>query len=232
MTDPDIPVPPKLPRTLNEKDTFKRVIVVLDMAPLEIVKVGKSKDSKYHLLNCDDHQGILRKNSKPISEFRPDIAHQCLLSLLDSPLNKAGKLQVYLKTQKGVLIEINPQTRIPRTFARFSGLMVQLLHKLSIRAVGSTEKLLNVIKNPITDHFPTRTVRIGMSGDAEPVRLTEYIKTLPEDYTPVFFIGAMPHGEDSFDFVERKISVSNYPLSASVTCSKVCNSYEELWNIL
>jgi rRNA small subunit pseudouridine methyltransferase Nep1 len=48
---------------------------------------------------------------------------QCLLTLLDSPLNKAGRLQVYVHTAKGVLIEINPHVRIPRTFKRFSGLM-------------------------------------------------------------------------------------------------------------
>jgi hypothetical protein len=38
-------------------------------------------------------------------------------------LNKAGLLQVYVQTAKGVLIEINPSVRIPRTFKRFSGLM-------------------------------------------------------------------------------------------------------------
>lgn len=43
--------------------------------------------------------------------------------LLDSPLNKAGLLQVYIHTEKNVLIEINPHTRIPRTFDRFCGLM-------------------------------------------------------------------------------------------------------------
>jgi rRNA small subunit pseudouridine methyltransferase Nep1 len=48
---------------------------------------------------------------------------QCLLTLLDSPLNKAGLLQVYIHTAKGVLIEVNPGVRIPRTFKRFSGLM-------------------------------------------------------------------------------------------------------------
>jgi hypothetical protein len=48
---------------------------------------------------------------------------QCLLTLLDSPLNKAGLLQVYIHTAKGVLIEVNPSVRIPRTFKRFSGLM-------------------------------------------------------------------------------------------------------------
>lgn len=43
--------------------------------------------------------------------------------LLDSPLNKAGLLQVYIHTERNVLIEINPHTRIPRTFDRFCGLM-------------------------------------------------------------------------------------------------------------
>jgi rRNA small subunit pseudouridine methyltransferase Nep1 len=38
-------------------------------------------------------------------------------------LNKAGLLQVYIQTAKGVLIEVNPSVRIPRTFKRFAGLM-------------------------------------------------------------------------------------------------------------
>ena len=41
--------------------------------------------------------------------------------LLDSPLNRAGFLQVYIHTAHNVLIEVNPQTRIPRTFPRFAG---------------------------------------------------------------------------------------------------------------
>ena len=51
------------------------------------------------------------------------MALQCLLMLLDSPLNKAGLLQVYVHTAKNVLIEVNPQTRIPRIYSRFCGLM-------------------------------------------------------------------------------------------------------------
>ena len=53
---------------------------------------------------------------------------------------------MYIQTTKGDLIEVNPTVRIPRTFKRFSRLMVQLLHKLSIRSVNSGEKLLKVIK--------------------------------------------------------------------------------------
>lgn len=43
--------------------------------------------------------------------------------LMDSPLNRSGLLQIYIHTENNVLIEINPRTRIPRTFKRFSGLM-------------------------------------------------------------------------------------------------------------
>lgn len=43
--------------------------------------------------------------------------------LLDSPLNKAGLLQIYFRTTKNVLVEVSPQCRIPRTFDRFCGLM-------------------------------------------------------------------------------------------------------------
>ena len=44
---------------------------------------------------------------RDIAEARPDITHQCLLTLLDSPINKAGRLQVYIQTARGVLIEVN-----------------------------------------------------------------------------------------------------------------------------
>lgn len=83
------------------------------------MQVGNS----FELLNCDDHTNILKKNNRDPGTSRPDITHQCLLMLMDSPLNRAGLLQVYIHTEKNVLIEINPQTRIPRTFKRFAGLM-------------------------------------------------------------------------------------------------------------
>lgn len=111
---------------------------------------------------------------------------------------------------------------------------VQLLHKLSIRAVNGPDKLLKVIKNPVTDHLPTNCRRITCSGDAPTVKLRDYVASLPQDQSIVFFIGAMAHGVDDFadEFVDEKISVSDYPLSASVTCGKLCNAFEDLWGIL
>lgn len=82
----------------------------------------------FELLNCDDHLNILKKHNRDPGSCRPDITHQTLLMLMDSPLNRAGLLQVYIHTEKNVLIEINPQTRIPRTFKRFAFLMGEYLN--------------------------------------------------------------------------------------------------------
>ncbi|WVW78277.1 hypothetical protein I302_100230 [Kwoniella bestiolae CBS 10118] len=237
-----VPKQATVPKTLEDKENTRRLIVVLSQACLEAYRVssgsgGKNssgKEAKYALLNCDDHQGILAKTGRDIADARPDITHQCLLTLLDSPLNKAGLLQVYIHTARGVLIEVNPSVRIPRTFKRFSGLMVQLLHKLSIRGVNGSEKLLRVIKNPITDHLPTNTIKLTLSADAPTIRLSQFLPTLPETHSVCVFVGAMARGADNFadQFVDQKISISDYSLSASVACGKFCCAMEEMWNII
>jgi len=213
-------------RTLHEKDQEKRLIVILERASLETVKVGKN----YELLNCDKHKHLIKKYKKDASACRPDITHQCLLMLLDSPLNRAGKLQVYIHTEKNVLIEINPQTRIPRTFDRFCGLMVQLLHKLSIHASDGPQKLLKVIKNPISDHLPTGCLKLGTSFKAPEV--VDPRTVVPGDKPFVVVIGALAHGKVETDYTSEEISISNYPLSAALTCTKICNAVEEKWGII
>jgi len=214
--------------TFVKRDT-RRLIVVLEHSSLETVKVGKS----YELLNCDHHKQQILKYRKDPAECRPDITHQCLLMLLDSPLNRAGLLQVYIHTQKKVLIEVNPQTRIPRTFDRFCGVMVQLLHKLTVRASDTSQKLLKVIKNPITDHLPVGCRKYCTSFYADKVLKSNEIATICGDDEPVVIvIGAMAKGSLDCAYTDKNISVSNYPLSAALTCAKFCMAFEEKWNVL
>ncbi|XP_045173344.2 ribosomal RNA small subunit methyltransferase NEP1-like [Mercenaria mercenaria] len=211
-----------VPKTSNEK----RLIIILEKSSLESVKVGKT----FELLNCDKHKSIAKKFKRDIATCRPDITHQCLLMLLDSPLNRAGLLQVYIHTEKNVLIEVNPQTRIPRTFDRFCGLMVQLLHKLSIHAADGPQKLLKVIKNPVTDHLPIGCKKIGMSFKAE--QCVDPRTLVPADEPIVLVVGAMAHGSIDADYTEEEYSISNYPLSAALTCAKLCNAFEEKWGVM
>jgi rRNA small subunit pseudouridine methyltransferase Nep1 len=57
------------------------------------------------LLNSDEHSHIIqsRMHRNPV-DFRPDITHQCLLTLQDSPLNKAGLLKVLVSTMEKQII--------------------------------------------------------------------------------------------------------------------------------
>ncbi|PON31128.1 hypothetical protein TGAM01_v200548 [Trichoderma gamsii] len=238
---PQLVAEQKTPIPVTDKDT-QRLIVVLSNASLEtykavqggVTRAGIHREEKYSLLNSDEHIGVMRKMNRDISDARPDIAHQCLLTLLDSPINKAGRLQIYIHTAKGVLIEVSPSVRIPRTFKRFAGLMVQLLHRLSIRSTTSNEKLLRVIQNPITDHLPPNCRKVTLSFDAEVVRVREYMEALNPKESICVFVGAMAKGADTFadSIVDEKISISNFSLSASVACSKFCHAAEDAWDIL
>lgn len=132
------------------------------------------------------------------------------------------------------MIEVSPTVRIPRTFKRFAGLMVQLLHRLSIRSTNSQEKLLKVIKNPITDHLPPNCRKVTLSFDADVVRVKDYIEDIGPKQSVCVFVGAMAKGNDDFadSFKDDAISLSNYSLSASVACGKFCNAVEDVWNIV
>ncbi|XP_022766590.1 ribosomal RNA small subunit methyltransferase nep-1-like isoform X2 [Durio zibethinus] len=200
-----------IPIAPSDKKTNKTgVIFVLEKASLEVAKVGKS----FQLLNSDDHANFLRKNNKNPADFRPDITHQALLAILDSPVNKAGRLlAVYVRTEKGVLFEVKPHVRIPRTYKRFSGIMLQLLQKLNITAVGKREKLLQVIKNPITKYFPVNSRKIGFSYSSEKlVKMSKYVDAVGDDVNLVFVVGAMAHGRIETEYTDDFI--------ASRTCSR------------
>lgn len=117
-------------------------------------------------MQCDDRaqQSLLRACC---SETR------CMISPVDVSLQA-----VYVHTARNVLIEVNPQVRLPRTFKRFCGLMVQLLQKLSIRASNGSSKLLkvrwasNVLRGKRTllkcfCHPPLHQCTVSESGSAD-----------------------------------------------------------------
>eukprot|EP00899_Mesostigma_viride_P000045 jgi/Mesvir1/10040/Mv20033-RA.1 len=206
------------------------LIFILEKASLECAKVGKT----YQLLNCDDHANFLRKHKRDPAEYRPDICHQVGFALCTHPLNKAGKLLgVYVHTNKNVLIQINTHIRIPRTFKRFCGLMVQLLQKLSIRATNGPDKLMRVIKQPVTKYLPLNCKRVGLSFSApKVVELKEFVRQLEPGIPVVFVCGAMAHGKVEPQYVDEMVAVSGYPLSAACCIGRICNSFEDKWNIV
>ncbi|EYC07000.1 hypothetical protein Y032_0072g642 [Ancylostoma ceylanicum] len=213
----------------DESIEQKRILyVVLEGCSLESAKIGKD----YVILCSDKHANFLRKNKKDPAEYRPDILHQCLLNLLDSPLNRAGQLQVFFRTNKNVLVQVSPQCRIPRTFDRFCGLMVQLLHKLVVRAADSSQKLLTVIKNPVSNYLPVGSRKMLMSFNTEELILPNKLVSSKEEAPLVVVIGGIARGKIVTDYTDQDVKISNYPLSAALTCAKVTSGIEEVWGIV
>jgi len=217
------------------------VIVLLDQATLETVK---NRKGLYELLNCDDHRDLCKKKlRKDPNAFRPDILHQELLALLDSPLNKAGLLRIYISTTQKVLIEVNPSIRAPRTYKRFAGLMVQLLHKMKIKAGNDSTTLLQVIKNPFSSHLPPGTRCFGFSCEGtlySPIALAKTVITIEPDTTgktppTCFVLGAMSKGHISIEdhpYIEKMYSISAYPMSGAAAISRLMGSIEHHWGIV
>ncbi|PXF45702.1 Ribosomal RNA small subunit methyltransferase NEP1 [Gracilariopsis chorda] len=234
-----------------------KVTVLLENANLETVRQS-GRAGGFVLLNSDDHRHLLRKTGRNANDARPDITHQCLLALLDSPLNKEGRLKVYVRTSKNVLIDVNSETRIPRTFTRFAGLMTELLEKLKVRGTSGSTPLLRVIRNPIVSHLPVGTRKVVCTYNTENVmdmrehsrRIADLVdakdsnglsgndnkqRTIADDGEEVnilYVVGAMAHGKIEEDWADEYICISEYPLSAATVCSRITHAYECLFGIL
>ena len=228
----------------NDYDMYnklkKKLIIILEGASLELGNLKKNPQ----ILNCDDHYKIIKSMKKKLDEFRPDIIHQCLLNLFDSPLNKVGLLQVYIHTNKNVLIEINPKTRIPRTFKRFSGLFSQLFLKNEIGTGGTSDggkkeiflKILNTkIENLIED-----VPKILLSEKGRLVDIDIYCKNLEENLKTkknkdiCFIIGTNPKGDidPMIKYNDDCISLSSFDLDSNIICGKICSAFENAWGVL
>ncbi len=97
---------------------------------------------------------------------RPDIIHTLLLSCQESILNKAGMLRVFIHTRENKVIIVNWQTRIPRSFNRFAGLVEDLFYKQKIQ--NDDLVLLEMIDSTIRDFVTSRrfkNVRIFSPDD-------------------------------------------------------------------
>ena len=214
----------------------KKLIIILEGATLELGSIKKNPQ----IINCDDHYKIIKRMKKKLDEFRPDIIHQCLLNLFDSPLNKVGLLQVYIHTNKNILIEINPKTRIPRTFKRFSGLFSQLFLKNEIGIEDNSHKniflkILNLKLENLVKDIP----KILLSEKGRLVDIDTYCKNLDNNLKEkqnkniCFIIGTNPKGDidPMIKYNDDCISLSSFDLDSNVVCAKICSAYENTWGV-
>ena len=219
--------------TILSKLNSQKLYLILEHANIELTKNKKNPE----LINSDDHIQLIKKMGKNLEDYRPDVLYQCLLFLFNSPLNLSGKLQVFIHTKENILIELNPKLKIPKTNKRFNALITQCLNNMRIRAKNSSEILMKVIKNPVTNYLPLGCKIISTNEKSRLIKLDNYLKNdlnLNENNSEsvCFVVGAMSKGDLNINYNTDSVSISSFPLTAGIVCAKILNSFEKNWNII
>lgn len=218
---------------LNQKEIkLKRVIFILADASLELAPewMLKGLKVKRRILDVFWFKDKILKMPDNEKRGRPDIVHRALLLLQDSLLNKRGYLRVYIHTITGDIIEVLPETRPPRHYLRFLGLMEQLLIKGKVPPQG--EPLMRVINVRLRDIINKYNpcIVIGFSRRGKRVNLLEYLSSIASMYENVVnIVGAFPKGffsSDVTDVIDELISIAEESLSAPYVVSKIISTYE------
>jgi len=160
---------------------------------------------------------------------RPDIVHRCLLSALDSVLNREGHLALFLHTYNDQIVEVNPKTRLPRRFTRFVGLMEQLLQAKRVPPRGPP--LLRLRGRSLAVHLrqiePSRIFLLAEDGDPTPPG--ELADQLASESLPLVLVGGFAHGDftsTTRQLADKIVRLDPDPLPASTAISMVIHALE------
>lgn len=157
---------------------------------------------------------------------RPDIIHIFLLTALESILNKTGNLRVMIHTRNNLLIEVSPDSRLPRAYNRFIGLFEKLFSEGEIVAEGKT--LLSIRKEFLETLLRELGGRVIVLAPGTRVQDISSLIHEPEDITVV--IGGFSEGDyrtnlNSFE----KFSIFDQELTIWSVGMEVITQYERVF---
>ena len=170
----------------------------------------------------------LKENEK---RGRPDIIHFALLEALGSPLNKERLLQVYVHTNNDYVITVNSETRLPRNYDRFVGLLEQLFELGRVPSKGQTLRKLECKTLPqLLEETKTDYV-MAFSRKGSPKTLEEAIARLLEKQRPTVVVGGFPHGhfsETTVRLADEVVCIDPEMLETWTLTSRVIYEYERV----
>jgi len=160
---------------------------------------------------------------------RPDIVHISLLSILGTPLCKSGYLKIFIHTLNDLIIQVDPNIRLPRNYVRFLGLMSQLFTMGKVPPKGPSlltihEMTLKELHDEIT---PKHTILFSETG--KEVELNNLMRKTVEIKPLAVIVGGFPHGQfekKTLEIADEIVSISRISLDAHVAISRVLYSYE------
>ncbi|KXB02375.1 hypothetical protein AKJ44_00550 [candidate division MSBL1 archaeon SCGC-AAA261F17] len=180
-----------------------------------------------------DHR-IMRKLPDSERRGRPDIIHVCMLAALDSPLNREDLLKLYIHTRNDKIIDVASETRIPRSYNRFIGLIEQLFLTGEVPPEGPLLRLRDGTLRGIVEEINPEKAITFSSREQEFRRESLFDEVKKEDDVCII-VGGFPHG----DFLSRVGELSDeivriYPeeFEALTAVTHAIHFYEDEFEVL
>ena len=182
------------------------------------------------LLDRSYHHAAMKDLPENWKRGRPDITHFTLLEALGSPLNRLGLLETYVQLRDGHIIWINPETRLPRVYERFKGLIEKLYREPVVEA---DDKILlkmerKTLKDLINELKPD--LKILLSEDGEEIGWKELGELITSHRKPMIMIGGFPRGDFSPEtkrHADKIVKIWPTSLEAWVVAARILCMVEE-----
>ncbi|GBC70868.1 hypothetical protein HRbin02_00640 [Candidatus Calditenuaceae archaeon HR02] len=177
------------------------------------------------LLDSSYHHAAMRGLPGRERRGRPDILHFTILEVLGSPLNKAEKLGIYVHTQPGYLIWVNPKVRLPRNYDRFKSLFEKLMVEKVIKS-DAGEILLRVMGSDLESWVERvgagSVILLSETGVKVEMGMLEEVSKSPKP--TIFVVGCFPHGDFSPEIrsiADQVVRLSEHTMDAWVAASRI-----------
>jgi rRNA small subunit pseudouridine methyltransferase Nep1 len=196
-----------------------------------IMKYAKKwcKSPRHILLDRSYHHVAMKRLPQAYKRGRPDIVHFSLLEALGSPLNREGRLQVYVHTINDSTITVNSKVRLPRNYSRFVGLMEQLFEMGRVPPKETPLLKLEQKTFPQLIHEIKPTYIMGLTRKGSPKTLEEAVSRLSREEKPAVIIGAFPQGnfsEETINMANETACIDLETLEAWTVTSRIIYEYE------
>jgi rRNA small subunit pseudouridine methyltransferase Nep1 len=186
------------------------------------------KDPSKTLLDNSWHFGAMKGLDNELKRGRPDIVHLTLLSICTSPAFYENKIKVFVHTVNDEIISINNNTRLPKSYHRFQGLMEKLF--LTKRIESEDEILMELQQSSlfqlISKIKPTKI--IGFTSKGQKTTFDKLVNQI--DDKSCILIGGFQKGHFSKEtekILEQSFSIHNFSLEAHLVASRFVYEYEK-----
>ena len=208
----------------------------LELIPKELQKHPsvKSYCKKFNktpsntLLDNSWHFAAMKGLDNEIKRGRPDIIHLTLLSLCTTPAFYEKKIRVFVHTVNNEMISINNQTRLPKSYHRFQGLIEKLF--LIQKIETDNEILMELHKSSLSELIskikPTKI--IGLTTKGKKTNLEKLVKQIHDN--SCILIGGFQKGhfnQNNEKIIDESFSINDSSLEAHLVASRLVYEYEK-----